>query len=63
MPFKSGTHIIPRIARIIVVRIAVIVAIRKLRTALKKYSAEEENEFLRMEFRRALYELRELGGE
>ena len=39
------------------------VAIRKLRTALKKYSAEEENEFLRMEFRRALYELRELGGE
>lgn len=39
------------------------VAIRKLRTALKKYSADEENEFLRMEFRRALYELRELGGE
>ena len=38
------------------------VAIRKLRTALKKYSADEENEFLRMEFRRALYELRELGG-
>ena len=31
------------------------VAIRKLRTALKKYSADEENEFLRMEFRRALY--------
>ena len=39
------------------------VASRKLRTALKKYSADEENEFLRMEFRRALYELRELGGE
>lgn len=39
------------------------VAIRKLRTALKKYSADEENEFLRMEFCRALYELRELGGE
>ena len=39
------------------------VTIRKLRTALKKYSADEENEFLRMEFRRALYELRELGGE
>lgn len=39
------------------------VAIRKLRTALKKYSADEDNEFLRMEFRRALYELRELGGE
>ena len=39
------------------------VAIRKLRTALKKYSADEENEFLRMEFRRALYELRELGGK
>ena len=39
------------------------VAIRKLRTALKKYCADEENEFLRMEFRRALYELRELGGE
>ena len=39
------------------------VAIRKLRTALKKYSADEENEFLRMEFRRALYELRELGGD
>ena len=39
------------------------VAIRKLRTALKKYSADEANEFLRMEFRRALYELRELGGE
>ena len=39
------------------------VAIRKLRTALKKYSADEENEFLRMEIRRALYELRELGGE
>ena len=39
------------------------VAIRKLRTALKKYRADEENEFLRMEFRRALYELRELGGE
>ena len=39
------------------------VAIRKLRTALKKYSADEENEFLRMEFRRALHELRELGGE
>lgn len=39
------------------------VAIRKLRTGLKKYSADEENEFLRMEFRRALYELRELGGE
>ena len=38
------------------------VAIRKLRTALKKCSADEENEFLRMEFRRALYELRELGG-
>ena len=38
------------------------VAIRKLRTSLKKYSADEENEFLRMEFRRALYELRELGG-
>ena len=38
------------------------VAIRKLRTALKKYSADEDNEFLRMEFRRALYELRELGG-
>ena len=38
------------------------VAIRKLRTTLKKYSADEENEFLRMEFRRALYELRELGG-
>lgn len=38
------------------------VTIRKLRTALKKYSADEENEFLRMEFRRALYELRELGG-
>ena len=38
------------------------VAIRKLRTALKKYSADEENEFLRLEFRRALYELRELGG-
>ena len=37
------------------------VAIRKLRTALKKYSADEENEFLRMKFRRALYELRELG--
>ena len=39
------------------------IAIRKLRTALKKYNADEENEFLRMEFRRALYELRELGGE
>ena len=39
------------------------IAIRKLRTALKKYCADEENEFLRMEFRRALYELRELGGE
>ena len=38
------------------------VAIRKLRTTLKKYSADGENEFLRMEFRRALYELRELGG-
>ena len=38
------------------------IAIRKLRTALKKYNADEENEFLRMEFRRALYELRELGG-
>ena len=28
------------------------IAIRKLRTALKKYCADEENEFLRMEFRR-----------
>lgn len=39
------------------------IAIRKLRTALKKYCADEENEFLRMEFHRALYELRELYGE
>ena len=39
------------------------IAIRKLRTALKKFCVDEENEFLRMEFRRALYELRELGGE
>lgn len=38
------------------------VAIRKLRMALKKYNADVENEFLRPEFREALYELRELGG-
>ena len=39
------------------------IAIRRVRTTMKKHHADVENEFLRMEFRRALYELRELGGE
>lgn len=38
------------------------VAMRKVRTTLKNHYADEENEALKMDFYRAMYELRKLGG-
>ena len=39
------------------------VAIRKVRTALKKYKTDVENEDLEMDFYKAVYMLKKLGGE